>query len=77
MRKRRHHDVVNEEYNINISANTNTLKSILTLKDGYQIDFNHQNSIAKVLRFTKAKYTQGFHDLKKCGEYYQFKQCTS
>ena len=39
MGKRGHHDVDNEEYYINISANTNTRKSVL----------NHQNSIAKVL----------------------------
>ena len=62
MRKRGHHDVVIEEYHINISANTNTLKSVLTLEDGYQVDFNHQNSIAKVLRFTNTKCTRGFHE---------------
>ena len=55
MRKRGHHYVVNEEYYINISATTNTLKSVLNPEDGYQVDFNHQNSIAKVLGFTSAK----------------------
>ena len=62
MGKRGHHDVVNGEYYINISANTNTRKSDLTLEDGYQVDFNHQNSIAKVLGFISAKYTRGLHE---------------
>ena len=45
-----------------ISANSNTLKSVLILDDDYQVDFNHQNSIAKVFGFTNAKYTQGFQE---------------
>ena len=62
MEKRGHYDLVNEDYYINISANSNTLKSILILEKDYQVDFNHQNSLAKVLRFTGAKYTEGFHE---------------
>ena len=63
MRKMGHYDVVNEEYYINISANTNTLNSVLTLEDGgYQVDLNYQNSFAKVLGFTSAKYTRGFNE---------------
>ena len=58
MEIRGHHD---EDYYINISANSNTLKSVLILEKDYQVDFNHQNSIAKVLGFTGAKYTEGFH----------------
>ena len=61
MEKRGHHDPINEDYYINISANSNTLKSVLTLEKNYQVDFNHQNSIARVLGFTDAKYTGGFH----------------
>ena len=61
MEKRGHHDPTNEDYYINISANSNTLKSVLILEKDYQVDFNHQNSIAKVLGFTNAKYTEGFH----------------
>ena len=62
MEKRgRHHDPINEDYYINISANSNTLKSVLILERDYQVDFNNQNSIAKVLGFTGAKYTEGFH----------------
>ena len=62
MEKRRHHDPINGDYYINISANSNTLKSVLILEKDYQVDFNHQNPIAKVLGFTGAKYTEGFHD---------------
>ena len=62
MEKRGHHDPIYEEYFINISANSNTLKSVLILEKDYQVDFNHQNSLAKVLGFTGAKYTEGFHE---------------
>ena len=62
MQKKGHHDPINEYYYINISANSNTLKSVLILEKDYQVDFNHQNSLAKVLGFTGAKYTEGFHE---------------
>ena len=62
MEKRGHHDPINEDYYINISANSYTLNSVLILEKDYQVDFNHQNSIAKVIRFTGAKYTEGFHE---------------
>ena len=55
-------DSIYEDYHINISANSNTLKSVLILEKDYQVDFNHQNSLAKVLGFTGAKYTGGFHE---------------
>ena len=62
MEKRGHHNPVNEDYYINISANSNTLKSVLILEKDYQVDFNHQNSLAKALGFTGTKYTEGFHN---------------
>ena len=62
MEKRGHYDEINEDYYINISPNTNTLKSILILEKGYQVDFDHQNSLAKVLGFTGTKYMEGFHE---------------
>ena len=49
MEKRGHYDSINEEYYINISANSNNLKSVLILGKDYQVDFNHQNSLSKVL----------------------------
>ena len=62
MEKRGYHDPINEDYYINISANSNTLKSALILEKDYQVDFNHQNSLAKVFGFTGVKYTEGFHE---------------
>ena len=62
MVKRGHHDPINEDYYINNSANSNTLKSVLILEKDYQVDSNPQNSLAKVLGFTGAKYTEGFHE---------------
>ena len=62
MGKRGHYDEINEDYYINIAPNTNTLKSVLILEKGYQVDFNHQNSLAKVLGFTGTKYTEGFNE---------------
>ena len=65
MEKRGHHDPINEDYYINISANSNTLKSVLILEKDYQVDFSHQNSLAKVLGFTGTKYKEGFHESEK------------
>ena len=62
MKKRGHYDSINEDYYITISANSNTLKSVLILEKDYQVDFNHQDSLAKVLGFMGAKYTEGFHE---------------
>ena len=39
MKKRGHYDEINEDYYINISANSNTLKSVLILEKDYQVDF--------------------------------------
>ena len=54
--------MINEDYPINISTNSNTLKSVLILEKDYQVDFNHRDSLAKVLGFTGTKYTGGFHE---------------
>ena len=64
MEKKGHHHPINEDYYINFSANSNTLKSVLILEKDYQVHFNHQNSLAKVLRFTGAKYTEEFTSRK-------------
>ena len=62
MEKRGHYDDVNNEYYINISANSNTLKSVLIIESGYQVDFDQQNNLSKVLGFTGTKYVEGFHE---------------
>ena len=62
METRGHYDSINEDYYIIISANSNTLKSVLILEKDYQVYFNNQNSLAKVLGFTGTKYMEGFHE---------------
>ena len=62
MEKAGHYDEVNNDSYNSISANSNTLKSILIIESGYQVDFNHQNSLAKILGFTGTKYEEGFHE---------------
>ena len=44
MKKRGHYDSINEDYYITISANSNTLKSVLILEKDYQVDFNQHNT---------------------------------
>ena len=60
-----HYDEVNNEPLINIAANSNTLKCILIIGQGYQLDFNQANNISKVLGFTGQKYGEGFHESEK------------
>ena len=62
MEKAGHYDEVNNDSYISISANSNPLKSILIIESGYQVDFNHQNSLPKILGFTGTKYEEGFHE---------------
>ena len=62
MEKRGHYDEINNEYYIDISGNSDTLKSVLIIESGYQVDFNQQNALSKVLGFTGTKYTEGFHE---------------
>ena len=60
-----HYDEVNNEPFIRIVANSNTLKCILFIGKGYQVDFNQANSLSKVLGFTGKKYEEGFHRSEK------------
>ena len=65
MERAGHYDEVNNEPFINIAANSNTLKSILIIGGGYQVDFNHANNLSRVLGFTGQKYGEGFHESEK------------
>ena len=65
MEKAGHYDEVNNESYISISANSNTLKSILIIEQGYQVDFNQQNNLSKVLGFTGKKYIEEFYESEK------------
>ena len=48
--------------NIKISANTNTLKSKMFLKNNYEVDFRKDKSINSLLGFHSNLYTSGFHE---------------
>ena len=48
--------------NIEISANTNTLKSEMFLKSNYEVDFRKDKSINSLLGFDSHLYTSGFHE---------------
>ena len=58
MRQNGHYDPPN----IAISANSNTLKSVLILENDYQVDFRQLNSISKLLGFHNDIYTLGFQE---------------
>lgn len=65
MRLNGHYDSTNDKYYITISANTNTLKSVLLIENGYQIDFSQKNSIASVLGFKNEIYKSKFQESEK------------
>ena len=49
MRKNGHYDKANDKDNIEISANTNTLKSEMILKNDYEVDFKQDKFINSLL----------------------------
>ena len=60
MRKNDHYDKANNMDNIEISANTNTLKSEMFLKNKYEVDFRKVKSINSLPGFHSNLYTSGF-----------------
>ena len=64
MRKNGLYDKANDKDNIEMSANTNTLKSEMSLKDNYEVDFRQYNSINSILGFHNKLYTSGFHEFE-------------
>ena len=62
MRKNYHYDTVNDKDNIEISANTNTLKSEMILKNNYEVDFRQDKYINSLLGLHSKLYTSGFHE---------------
>ena len=75
MRQNGHYDSVNEKYYIAISANSNTLKSVLILENNYQVDFRHPNSISRVLGFYNDIYTLGFQESENVVNILSIKAC--
>ena len=62
MRQNGHYDSANEKYYITISANSNTLKSVLILENNYHVDFRPLISISSLLGFDHNIYTQDFQE---------------
>ena len=60
MRDNGDYDDENDQPYIVIQANINTLKSVLILKNGYQVDFSEdrENTIASLLGFNKRIYSE-------------------
>jgi len=56
--KRNGHD----DESIKITANTNTLKSVLEIQDDFQVDFRARNSISSVLGFRNQVYEECIHE---------------
>jgi len=47
---------------IKITANTNTLKSVMEIQGDFQVDFRARNSISSVLEFRNQVYEEGIHE---------------
>ena len=62
MRKNGLYDKANDKDNIQISTNTNTLKSEMFLRNNYEVHFRQYNSINSLLGFHTKLYTSGFHE---------------
>ena len=62
MRKNGHYDKENDKNNVEISANTNTLRSEMFLKNNYEVDFRKDKCINSLLGFHSNLYTSGFHE---------------
>ena len=60
--KNNHYDKANDKGSIEISANTNTLKSEIILKNNYEVDFRKEKSFRSLLWFHSNLYTSGFHE---------------
>ena len=62
MRQNVHYDKTNDKDNIEISANTNTLKTEMFLRNNYEVDFRQYNSINSLLGFHSKLYKSRFHE---------------
>ena len=62
MRKNCHYDKANDKDNIEISANSNTLKSEMIINNNCEVNFRRYNSINSLLEFDSKLYTSGFNE---------------
>ena len=59
MKRNRHNDE-----SIKITANTNTLKSVLEIQGDFQVDFRARSSISSVLGFHNQVYKEDINELQ-------------
>jgi hypothetical protein len=62
MKQNKHYDAANDLFYITISANPNTLRSVLTIQNNYRVDFTVENSIRSILGFTSKIYTTMYNE---------------
>ena len=62
MRKYGHYDKANDKDNMEIFANTNTLKSEMIIKNKCEVDFRRYNAINGLLGFDSKLYTSAFNE---------------
>ena len=60
--KKWHYDNANDKDNIEISANTNALKSEMILMNNYEVDFRQDKSINSLLGFHSKLYRSEFSE---------------
>ena len=61
MRKKCHYDKANDKDKIELSANTNPLKSEMIINNNCEVDFRRYNSVSSLLGFDSKLYTSGFN----------------
>lgn len=52
----------NQKYYVSFTANSSTLKTILTLDNNYQVDFTLNNSLRHLFGFNSAIYTESYQE---------------
>lgn len=62
MKENNCYDTGNDRYYITAEPNSNSLKSVLEISPGYQVDLTTPNSIRTVLDFNAQSYTEGYHE---------------
>jgi hypothetical protein len=62
MKENGHYDVSNNVATITLEPNSNTLKSVLNIAEGYRVDLTAENSIRTVLGFDSRVYTGGYNE---------------
>ena len=62
MRKNGHYGKANDKVYIEISANTNSLKSAIIVKNNYDVHFRRHKSVNSLLGFYSKLYISGFNE---------------